>query len=1331
MKSKFLWALVGALALCVVGFGTITPGQGPSTAWAKLWGYMDNSFEARTNLFKNIAAGNVGKALVITNENGAVDFQTVAGAADPNAITNNETRATSIYGDLTSSNFLASGHVTVVGGFYLPSGSTLTSSNTSFRRRVAIWNDNQQLAPMLSPDISDAELATLDGLTGPILNSLNEKQTQSAVLDNLIGTGVAPGATNSSATVASSAGKATNLTEYGASTVSGSLTVSGKQTNGSDLYIRDQINIIGTNSDAGLVASSYSNTAPSILLQKFRGTEAAPTAVLAGDDLGSIQFLARGPTFLRFPAAFYAEALNDFTGTDASSRLKLTIGNQSSGAGALVASWSSTTHSNNLNSYFKSNLIVGGSITLTDQVYSASWDADLTAPTKNAIYDKIEAISAGGISDGDKGQIVVSGSGSVWTIDASAVDNGKIADDTILPAKMADADWGAFTISGNSAALDNNVVGYASLQDITATHRVLGRNTAGSGDPEEVIASDFLDWLGSTRGSILFKGSTGWTNLAPGTSGYVLTSQGTGVDPVYALPSLSNGDKGDVIISESGQRYRVDQTALGLSLQQSLTNYSGGNVVGTNANRTYLAWSFIASNTAPARRISVKLRKTGAPSFTLDLQLRNDSANTPGSLAIQADDAVGAGSVSTSTLDFMFTFASPVTLVAGTRYWGTLSVGGVMGNSADYVTLAGDNSGSGSVYMGNATPTWTLLDASFDGAMTIYSDAINVTAATPFAADNVLTKTDGTGRIVQPTGITVADDNTALFPASVTFSNKVTFNGDVIAPWRAAVAGTAIYASNGPNQIVQLGSHTNLTFVPLSGSDATNSTSILLEFVQNSTGGFYPTINGSTNFIATNATYKTLVQVRYAHGLTNVAADMRFSHRYPTSGQTLIYDEGCNCYTNGPAGSGSGTVTSVAATVPGGFSISGSPVTTSGTLAITANGTSGGVPYYSGSSTMASSAALAANALVIGGGAGVAPSTTTTAAGILTALGTPSSANLATAVTDETGSGALVFAGGNIAAATATTASPGDNDTSVATTAFVTTAVAGATGGDIVSNVVVSSTANVLLDFAAANVFKVLLLTNATITYTNQSYLNRRGKVFYQQDTNGQRLVEMALAGGLLQTNANLQPTTNANALDLLELESSFFATNVMAFWPQNFQPRIAATNSLAGGSGGGACATEQLAQGTTFSDNVRFSYFTNLSASFTTGGSGYTVCKIQCELGASGTVPSGTLYAAIFTDSAGSPGTQVGTASGTIDRTSIAAGPTFVEFTGVSATLSSATTYWVVLVASARDTDGVNGIYWILDSDGESGNAKGKWTSDGWESLGGSRTTNFKLFSN
>ena len=80
--------------------------------------------------------------------------------------------------------------------------------------------------------------------------------------------------------------------------------------------------------------------------------------------------------------------------------------------------------------------------------------------------------------------------------------------------------------------------------------------------------------------------------------------------------------------------------------------------------------------------------------------------------------------------------------------------------------------------------------------------------------------------------------------------------------------------------------------------------------------------------------------------------------------------------------------------------------TTTGGLIATALGSelnkTGGLVSQSGT--------LAASALLIGGGSGTAISSTTTGANVLTFLGTPSSANLAAAVTDETGSGALVFA---------------------------------------------------------------------------------------------------------------------------------------------------------------------------------------------------------------------------------------------------------------------------------------------------------------------------------
>lgn len=65
------------------------------------------------------------------------------------------------------------------------------------------------------------------------------------------------------------------------------------------------------------------------------------------------------------------------------------------------------------------------------------------------------------------------------------------------------------------------------------TDRLLGRDTAGTGDPEQLTISAVLDWIGSTRGSILYRGAAGWAILTPGTVGFALVSNGAGADPSY------------------------------------------------------------------------------------------------------------------------------------------------------------------------------------------------------------------------------------------------------------------------------------------------------------------------------------------------------------------------------------------------------------------------------------------------------------------------------------------------------------------------------------------------------------------------------------------------------------------------------------------------------------------------------------------------------------------------------------------------------------------------------------------------------------------------------
>jgi hypothetical protein len=78
----------------------------------------------------------------------------------------------------------------------------------------------------------------------------------------------------------------------------------------------------------------------------------------------------------------------------------------------------------------------------------------------------------GSLSDGDKGDITVSGSGATWNIDAGAVGTTELAGDAVT---------------------------YAKIQNVSAASRLLGRGSAsGAGDVEELTLGTNLSLSGTT-----------------------------------------------------------------------------------------------------------------------------------------------------------------------------------------------------------------------------------------------------------------------------------------------------------------------------------------------------------------------------------------------------------------------------------------------------------------------------------------------------------------------------------------------------------------------------------------------------------------------------------------------------------------------------------------------------------------------------------------------------------------------------------------------------------------------------------------------------------------
>jgi len=294
------------------------------------------------------------------------------------------------------------------------------------------------------------------------------------------------------------------------------------------------------------------------------------------------------------------------------------------------------------------------------EAYSGTTDGHvLTWDTTNG-WQSEAASGGGGLSDADYGDITVSGTGTVMTIDNGVVTFAKFQDvnTAILLGRItagtgdveevslngtlefsgitlrraaltgdvtAPAGSNATTIANNAvttAKIADDAVTYAKIQNVSATNRVLGRITAGAGNTEELTQANLYTIMGMT-------GVTNRLAIWSGTN--ILNSDvAFGVDATNDRMSILSSNPG---IGEGLAAFNIGTSGV-LTGSKNLFAFVGntdGNILGEFRNKSTTASSNTIFQIGQAGDSAgdpiLQLSITGAGGHTTAVGLDNSDSN--------------------------------------------------------------------------------------------------------------------------------------------------------------------------------------------------------------------------------------------------------------------------------------------------------------------------------------------------------------------------------------------------------------------------------------------------------------------------------------------------------------------------------------------------------------------------------------------------------------------------------------------------------------------------------------------------------------------------------